>query len=206
MLIDQKHWFVVPYSNGGRTLGVYRANAIIRSEVTEDGGSVTTTSRTSQAVGALVGNAIFGPAGFIVGGLSGKTRSKSAVSKVGFALTVNDPNRPLWTIELLDLSKPAERSSGPAAGALKLANEVHALMSVFIRKADETQQANAGAVQTPTALPRQTTAPSHPERLAFSEEFTKLAKLKQAGMLSDLEFTEMKAALIQTAKKRASQE
>ena len=46
------------------------------------------------------------------------------------------------------------------------------------------------------------TSPKQADRANFAEEFTKLAKLRDEGVLSDAEFAEMKAALIHRAKDR----
>lgn len=203
ILIDDRSSRFAVYS--GRLVKVYGFGDLIRSEIAQDGASITSTIRASQAIGAIAGHILAGPFGFIVGGLSGKSRSKSAVEKVAVALTVNDVDHPFWSIEFLSSKKPLARASRDAVRAISRANELHALLAVVIRKADEQQRSPAKEPAErllPDAPVSGPDAPrAQPSRAGFAEEFMKLAALKQKGVLSETEFVQMKAALIEQAKR-----
>lgn len=77
---------------------------LIAVEVVRDGGSITRTQRGSQIAGAAIGGALLGPAGLIVGGLSGSTLHQSKISKLSIKLYTNDIISPLQEIFFLDLS------------------------------------------------------------------------------------------------------
>ena len=203
IMIDEKSQVVVFafISHTRREWRAYKFGDLIKSEVTEDGNLTTSTVRSSQIVGAVVGNALIGGVGLLVGGLTGKTRSRNEISKVTIAITVNDTLRPLWVLPLLNEKKPVPRSGKRAQAVLAAANHAHALLSVLIRQADDlekrrvTERLNAVRASPPTQLK------NNQDRASFAEEFMKLAKLKEKGVLSESEFAEMKASLIAQAKK-----
>lgn len=81
----------------------------------------TTTSRGSQIAGAAVGAAIAGPAGLIVGGLSGKTISRTKVTNdtIGSYLTIRatPPPKSQWKSQLYVLVNFWDEPSKSAFGA-----------------------------------------------------------------------------------------
>ena len=95
IMIDEKALLVVFafVSHTGREWRAYKFSDLIRSEVTEDGNLITSTVRSSQIVGAVVGNVLIGGVGLLVGGLTGKKRSRNEISKVTLEITVSDTQR-----------------------------------------------------------------------------------------------------------------
>jgi hypothetical protein len=157
---------------------VFAAFEILESavEVVSDGAteSVTRTSRTSQLGGALVGNAVFGPLGAVVGGLSGKkhTKTKDTALKIyRLHITVNDVKRPVRTVTF--------PGPGPA-------NHWHAIVSILVRNADQVSLA---------AKPELTQLP--PPRSSVADEIVKLGELMNQGLLSREEFEREKLRLLQ---------
>jgi len=67
-------------------------------EIVENGQTVTNTNRSSQFIGAAVGDLLLGGVGAIVGGLSGSTRSTSNVKSLHLKITVDDQTNPVWLI------------------------------------------------------------------------------------------------------------
>lgn len=87
---------------------IYSFKDIIGCEIIEDGEVITTTTEKKKAaIGkAIVGGAIFGPAGAIIGGTSGKSVSRSMNSafcnKLDLKITVNNLNNPVEYIKMID--------------------------------------------------------------------------------------------------------
>jgi len=96
------------------------------------------------------------------------------------AVTVKDARDPLWNIVLLDKRKPVLRACRESVRAVTAANELHALVSVLIRKADDEDKATAAS--RATAVRAEATT-SIAEQQRFATEFVKLAQLKETGRL-----------------------
>lgn len=87
---------------------VYSFDDLLAVELVRDGASVTKTQRGSQMTGATVGGLLLGPAGLIVGGLSGSKRQVSKIEKLSIKLYANDLITPVQELFFLDF---------PGAGA-----------------------------------------------------------------------------------------
>lgn len=96
--------------------GIYSYNDLINFDLLEDN-----TAITSGGVGrALVGGAIFGRVGAVVGGITGPKKSKKIVEHLVVKITVNDFNKPCIMIPLL--SKPASIDSKEYREAFRTAH------------------------------------------------------------------------------------
>lgn len=177
---------------------------IIRSEVIEDGGSISSTVRSSQAIGAAVGALAFGGVGAVVGALTGKNRSRNEVSRICVAITVNNTKQPLYTVVFLDEAKPILRTSSKPQEAIAKANKLHSLLGVLIRRADNEDEKEKARQITTLAAQHAPTEPPKFDRVSFAEEFMKLVTLKEKGHISEQEFVELKAALIFQTKGNSS--
>lgn len=152
----------------------YSFKDILSSEIVEDGHSVTKTSRTSQIGGALLGGIVFGGAGAIIGGLSGKTKTHNSVTRIDVLITVNDPKSPILTINLIDIDK---------------ARSVHATIAVLIEKADREDAKGNNAIKNNNRR-------GATKRLSLSEELIEFSKLRDAGIITEEEFNRKKKELI----------
>jgi hypothetical protein len=157
----------------------------------EDGNSVTSTVRSSQLLGAAVGGALFGGLGAVAGAVTGKTRTKNEISTVLLVVTVNDLQRPVYTVEFLNEKKAIPKASSKAQKAIEDARTAQALVAVLIKQADEEDRKSA----PPQTVQSTAKAPA----FALSDEIGKLAALKEQGHLSESEFSEMKKALTSKA-------
>lgn len=193
LLVDENSEKVCFYSDYLVSEPIFFAfSALVSSEIVEDGTSVTTTrtSRGSQAVGAVVGNLIAGPLGFVVGGLSGKTvgTTSTKVSKVELKILVDDARQPSIVIPFL--TSQLSRSGSVYASKRKDAELWHETISVLIRRADMKRTASQAQ---PVAPPVQAAATG-----SVADELKKLADLRAAGVLTDEEFAAQKQRVLGT--------
>lgn len=152
-------------------------------EIVEDGLSVvaTKTSRTSQLGSALVGGVLFGGAGAIVGGLSGKTVSTAhdRVNAVQLRLLVDDISHPHFVVDFL--GKQVSKLSAEYSSALAQARQWHGVLEVLIRRMDAEDQHHLAA----------------PPAFSYvADELRKLAQLKSDGILTEEEFQSQKQDLL----------
>lgn len=194
VLLDAKRFVLGIYrTQGGRHVECFTYRDILKTEVVEDGGTVSSTNRTSQVVGAVVGGALLGGVGLLVGGLSGKKNSQTTVHKISVEITTKDVNNPLMSVTMLDSPKPLKRSSPDATTALKKAKELHAMLSIFVRKADDEDKQRAHSPQSTQTSPRQGSN--------MLDELDRLLRLKDQGELSPEEFLQVKTALLAKERK-----
>lgn len=126
-----------------RTINFYD---ILLSEVIIDNTTVTSTARGSQVASALVGGAILGGVGAIIGGLSGKTSSIENVKKIDIKLTLNDLNDPISKINFLDgddishfdKKKGFKKESKEYRHAISEVEKWQGIFDVILRNQDQT--------------------------------------------------------------------
>ena len=115
---------------------VYPFKSIVEVSIEENGQILTQTkvSRGSQASGALVGSVLLGPAGLIVGGLSGTKNSTTTevVTSLDLKIMVDDLDSPLWSIRYFGGVSP--RDGTVFVRAREAVQHWHALLSIVIRQ------------------------------------------------------------------------
>ncbi len=102
--------------------------------------TVTTSNRGSQLAGGLVGGVLLGPAGLVVGGLSGGATSKGKsvetrkIKSVKLVVRIADREKPLRTFVFYDsgFGEGYEADSLIVAPQIKKANHFHALLTQVI--------------------------------------------------------------------------
>jgi hypothetical protein len=167
----------------------YPLSDVASVEVLKDGASITSTNRGSQLVGAAVGDLLLGPAGLLLGGLSGSKRTRSTIHSVAMKVIVDDRAAPFHVIEFFKSpdKNGTDAKSPRITPSLARADHFHALMVTALRRVTWSIGQSATA-----ALPPANTA----------DLLGKLWELRQAGALTDEEFASQKGQLIGRAEAR----
>lgn len=100
-----------------------RFTDIVAVEFEQDGSSVEKTNRGSQIDGALTGALLAGPAGMMIGGLSGSKRIEHKVHAVTVNVFTRDMHVPTIKVPFLNNPAGAAISSGEYQRARKLAQD-----------------------------------------------------------------------------------
>ena len=178
---ERKKVCLIKFRSNDAVMGVCSYRDLISSELFEDGNTVTSTSRSSQIGGALVGGIALGGVGAIIGGLSGKTTSTQKPKRVDLRVTVNRTDSPIHDVNFMDIE--TSKDGIIYTVAMQQARHWHGLISVLIRRADDEESAS-----------RSNAAPS--SSATISDEIRKLAQLRDEGFISDEEFTAQKSRLL----------
>lgn len=175
---------------------------IISVEILEDNTILQQKSSLRTIGGAVVGGAIAGGAGAIVGGLSGDTKQNKKVSKVQIKIKLRDINHPSFTIDCFDCKtmtiggepiKPSDMEGHLYKQGLKDAQRIADTISAII---DITDKNTKSITQTP---------PQSAKVIgSVADELSKLADLKNKGILTDEEFAAQKKALLGTSIQESS--
>lgn len=116
-----------------RTVILYKD--ILEVSIFEDGNSITTTSRTSQVAGAVIGNIVLGGAGLLIGALTGSKKTSATVSSLEVRLLINNTQSPIWSIVFIRSETPKKSPSYKKAA--NEANKLLGLIKVLIKRADD---------------------------------------------------------------------
>ncbi len=173
---------LIDYGRKNLTCRIISYKDLLSSEIFEDGETVTSTVRSSQIGGALIGALALGGIGAVIGGLSGKTKSSDKVKYMVLRLIVNDTKNPLHEIEFLKFI--TKKSDSEYRKAMQQARHWHGLIEILIKRADIEDKENAAnnVVQI--------------SQSSIADEIKKLSELRDAGILSDVEFQQQKEKLL----------
>lgn len=176
---------IIPY---GDIMGV---------DILENGSTTHSKSMMRTVGGALIGDLVAGGAGMIVGGLSGNSKQVKKVSSVTVVIKLRSLSEPSVSIMCFNApehvgSKDIKTDDDSVLGneyreAAKSATRIAQLIGVIIDDNDK-QQKQAG----------QNNANSDTIETCHSDidALEKLAVLKEKGLLSEEEYTTMKAKII----------
>lgn len=109
---------------------------IVQVELKEDEHSIVVTSRTSQIGGAIVGGALAGGFGAVIGGLSGKQKQKREVKKIEMLLTLDDLKTPYLKMKIVEFDRPTSTNSYPYPEKYEEAFSWFKLMEVIIKRSE----------------------------------------------------------------------
>lgn len=151
---------------------------IVDFELLEDGSSI---SRGGLGR-ALVGGALFGGVGAIVGGVTGKKKNKLTCTSLMIKITVNDTARPVEYIKFITSS--TYKTGLVYKSAYKNAQEIMSLLQLIANKVCEKK----AAAQNPPVVVMQS--------VSAVDEIRKLKELLDDGIISQDEFEAKKKQLL----------
>lgn len=166
---------------------IYDFRDILQTEILENGSTVTKTSRRSQVGGALLGSMLAGGAGAVIGGLSGATKSQNEVKKVQLQIIVNDTKKPFHRITFMSEEKAVSKENMIYKHANKLITHWQSILSHIINKTDAVDIPDLNNNKNGQQLLNST---------SVAEELTKLAELRDKGIISEDEFVSQKKKLL----------
>jgi hypothetical protein len=160
---------------------IVAAGEVISVEVIADNSTLVKTNRGSQALGAGIGGFLFGPAGFVVGGLSGSNRSERRITQLMLRVVTTDfayPNHDVVLYKSIDPKGDAP-DSVTVSSAMRVAETWHSRISALVRAGDTP----------PPPAPVVTAA-------SIADELRKLEDLRLEGVLTNQEFAGQKQLLL----------
>lgn len=109
----------------GQSPKVYYFRQLVAVEVERNGVSVQKTNRGSQVAGAAIGGILLGPAGLLLGGLTGSKRSVDKIKKLSLKIYTNDLYEPVNEIVFFNNSGGAKQDSLAVKAALNELDQWH---------------------------------------------------------------------------------
>ncbi|MBW8350731.1 SHOCT domain-containing protein [Bacillus sp. IITD106] len=169
---DKKQWLILSSFLGKRNKStVYNYSDIIDFELLEDGESIA-----SGGLGrALVGGALFGGAGAVVGAVTGKKKTKGVCSSLRLKITVNDMNNPAVYINFLETNTKKDGFVYKT-----MVQQAQECLSTFQLICDRQKNSNTTIEPTPSA----------------ADELRKFKGLLDEGIITQEEFEKKKQELL----------
>lgn len=141
---------------------------ILSYDILEDGETVTTGGLGSAAVGGM----LFGGVGAIVGGVTGKRKTKGTCSSLQVKITLNDIQCPAVYIPLLSMK--VKKESEAYRQAFQSAQEILSILEIICNKTVAVREGDRSA----------------------ADEIRKFKALLDDGVISETEFEEIKKKLL----------
>lgn len=157
---------------------IYQYSDIINFELLEDGEVITKGGSLGKAV---LGGAVFGGAGAIVGAMMGKKNS-SVCTNLQIRITVNDPIQPAVFLNFITMK--TKKSDWMYTNSYKIAQYCLSLLKFVhnqVEKIDVVQQAESG---------------ENSVNISIADEILKFKNLLDSGIITEEEFLEQKQRLL----------
>lgn len=164
---------------------IFPYESIMSAEIFEHGTSISKSVRSSLIGRAIIGGALAGGAGAVIGGLSGKRKTTEELSDIYLHITINDISLPSFNIYFLE-SKCAKgdiaynRSMNQARNAL-------GIIDIIITRAE----AKNGKTNS-----QNNSSPTKKSVLLIADELKKLTDLFEDGVLTETEYIRQKSKLL----------
>lgn len=170
---NNKKWLILSSFLGKRDKStVYNYSDIVDFELLEDGESVS-----SGGLGrAVVGGALFGGAGAIVGSVTGKKKSESICSSLKLKITLNNINAPVVYVNFIETDY--KKSGILYKNIYKQAQECLSVLQLICNQ------------QQPVALTNET------QNISVTDEILKYKNLLDMGAITQEEFDMKKSELL----------
>ncbi|WP_461615405.1 SHOCT domain-containing protein [Clostridium sp. Marseille-QA1073] len=164
---EQKRLWLIPDGLRGKKIHprIYTFDNIVEYELLEDGDTITKGGLGS----AIVGGVLAGGVGAVVGGVTGKKKTKSVINNLRIKITVNDTSNPSIYINLINT--PTKANSFLYKMAYESAQEILSMLSV-ITQSNENENQQEKITNT----------------VSVADELIKLKSLLDDGILTEEEF------------------
>lgn len=170
---ENKRLWLIPDGFGGKKVNpkIYSFGDIVGYELLENGDSIT-----KGGLGrAVAGGVLLGGVGAIIGGATGKRKTKTIINSLKIKVTINDTSNPSTYINLI--TTPTKADSFIYKTAYSSAQEIISVLSII------TQNSSARCEKETNSI-------------SVADELTKLKKLKDEGILTEEEFISEKNKLL----------
>ena len=174
--VDEKQQEIFCYSNGRKVRFRYKDLVAIELKIDDD---VTVSDKSASVGGALVGGLIAGGLGAVVGGSAmGNVVSKKEVSTVNVHILLRDNTVQGFDIECLNTSERVSVDDILYKEACAKAQEIYDVLRLAIDAVEKSMQPQTSSLKS------------------IVDELKELVELKQQGLLTDEEFSAMKAKIL----------
>ncbi|MFJ7663701.1 SHOCT domain-containing protein [Lysinibacillus sp. NPDC097162] len=172
---NNKKWLILSSILGKRNKStVYEYSDIVDFELLEDGESVS-----SGGLGrALVGGALFGGAGAIVGGVTGKKKTTGICSSLKLKITLKNINNPVVYVNFIETDM--KKNGTIYKNAYKMAHECLSVLELICNQQQPSSELTSQQANSSSA----------------ADEILKFKQLLDMGVLTPEEFEEKKKELL----------
>lgn len=174
---EEKRQWLVPDGFGGKVKNpkIYKFEDIVEYELLEDGDSVTKGGLGRAVAGGL----LLGGVGAIVGGVTGKRKSKSVINSLKVKITVNDFQNPAVYINLIQTA--TKSSSFIYKSCYQSAQQIMSTLALIQNQIESEQSAKSSETQ---------------QSVSVADEILKYKQLMDIGAISQEEFDQKKKQLL----------
>jgi len=185
---ERKKLMIVDVGNTKHQRMIYNYADVLGVELFEDGDSVTSTKRGSQIGRVVVGTALLGGVGAIIGGFSGKKKTSSTANRIEVRITLDDIANPIFDLRFL--KHEVNKSSSEYEKSNRSARHALAVIEAMIRQdGNEREEGANSAIADASAVPA-------PAQTSIADEIGKLNSLYKSGILTEDEFNAQKAKIL----------
>ncbi|WP_350344398.1 hypothetical protein PRVXT_000802 [Proteinivorax tanatarense] len=111
---------------------------IYMCEIVENGTTIYKTSRGSQAAGAILGGAVAGTTGAVIGGLSSDQVKEQNITELGLKITTDNIAEPNFFIYGINSLVPFKKSEHGYVQNFKEVEKWYSIVNVIIKKYERT--------------------------------------------------------------------
>lgn len=155
---------------------VHKYSEIVSFELLEDGNSIT-----KGGLGrAVVGGAMFGGVGAIVGGSTGKKKTKGVCTKLQVKITLNNMSTPNVYVNLIETS--TKKDSLIYTAAYSSAQEILSILQIICSQKENETESNTESKSSTT--------------VSATDEIKKFKELLDMGAITEEEFETKKKELL----------
>lgn len=174
------------------TKNIVEFDKIISVEYIQNGKTISSKSTVRTIGGALVGGAIAGGVGAIIGGLSGDSELSTKISSISVKVLIRDISLPTINIETFNCKwtverKPVNPTDAQCKWGIDIGKQIVDVLSVIIDDADHNS----------SSTNRVGNSPQNKQYVgSVADEIKILANLRDEGILTQEEFDKQKASLL----------